>query len=473
MINENAKLTRRITELEKLEHNIIPVQEQLRIQQKEHQIIFDLAPACIWNLDHQGRILRVNKASAIDAGLPAEDMIGKFVVELLSPDKAQIIVADIQEIIDSGKPRKGVIKEYSFLSGERRWIRSDKIPYFGNQGEPNGIIVFLVDITEQKNMQYALLESEEIFNLFMEHNPIYVFFKDENIRLIRLSRNYEKMLNMPLNKILGKTMDEIFPSELAKSMIEDDRRILHERKFIEVEEELNGRYYTTIKFPILREGKPTYLAGFTVDITKQKENETALENNLARLRKLIGYIISVIGRTVELRDPYTGNHQKRVSNLARAIATEMGLSFDEIDSIRLAGSIHDLGKIGIPSEILSMPRGLTPEEFNLIKTHPRRGSEILEGIEFPWPLADIVIQHHERLDGSGYPQQMKGNEILLQSRIIAVADVVEAIASHRPYRPALGIESALAEIEEKRGVLYDANAVDACRRLFREKEFDL
>jgi len=283
LIKENAELSRKVAELEKLKNDNISIQDKLRIQQTEHQIMFDLAPACVWYLDPQGRILRANKTAAMTVGLPVNDMIGKTANEVLPPDEAHIVMSDIQDVVYSGKPRIGVIEEHTLLSGEKRWIRSDKIPYYGDTGELIGIIVFVVDITQYKKMQNALEESEEIFNLFMEHNPIYVFFKDENIRPVRLSRNYEKMLNMPLDQIIGKTMDELFPSDLSKSMIEDDRRVLNGKKLVEIEEELNGRYYTTSKFPIRREGKPTLLAGFTIDITKQRETEEALRVSQGQL----------------------------------------------------------------------------------------------------------------------------------------------------------------------------------------------
>jgi len=176
---------------------------------------------------------------------------------------------------------------------------------------------------------------------------------------------------------------------------------------------------------------------------------------------------------VESRDPYTAGHQIRAANLARAIATEMGLPKEKIDGIRMAGSIHDIGKLSIPSEILTKPTKLTNLEFSLIKEHSQKGFEMLKDVESPWPLAQIVYQHHERMDGSGYPRQLKGEEIIIEARILAVADVVEAMASHRPYRSALGLPSALAEIEKNRGTLYDADAVDACLKLFREKDFQL
>ena len=159
----------------------------------------------------------------------------------------------------------------------------------------------------------------------------------------------------------------------------------------------------------------------------------------------------------------------RVADLARAIATEMGLSQDTIEAIRMAGPIHDIGKLSIPAEILSKPKKLTEIEFSLIKEHARTGYEMLKDVESPWPLAQIVYQHHERMDGSGYPRNLKGDEILMEARIMAVADVVEAMASHRPYRPGLGIDAGLEEIEKNRGTHYDNAVVDACLRLFREK----
>jgi putative nucleotidyltransferase with HDIG domain len=176
---------------------------------------------------------------------------------------------------------------------------------------------------------------------------------------------------------------------------------------------------------------------------------------------------------VEMRDPYTAGHQIRVAELARAIATEIGLPKDKIDGIRMAGSIHDIGKLSIPAEILSKPTKLTNIEFSLIKEHSRIGYEMLKNVESPWPLAQIVYQHHERMDGSGYPQGLKGDEILMEARIMAVADVVESMASHRPYRPALGIEAALEEIEKNKGILYDDATVNACLRLFRGKNYQL
>jgi HD-GYP domain-containing protein (c-di-GMP phosphodiesterase class II) len=190
-----------------------------------------------------------------------------------------------------------------------------------------------------------------------------------------------------------------------------------------------------------------------------------------RLTKSMGDTILALGAVVEMRDPYTAGHQRRVAELSVAIAREIGLTDNDVMGIEFAADIHDLGKIQVPAEILAKPSKLTNIEFSLIKTHPQAGYDILKNIDFPWPIAQMVYQHHERLDGSGYPQQLKDAAILIGARILAVADTVEAMASHRPYRPGLGIDAALAEITKNRGKVYDATVVDACVRLFDEKRF--
>lgn len=208
------------------------------------------------------------------------------------------------------------------------------------------------------------------------------------------------------------------------------------------------------------------------DISKRLEAELVKHESLEQLRAVLNGAIQTIAFTVEKRDPYTAGHQKRVSDLARAIAIEMALKAETINAIRFAGLVHDIGKIAIPAEILSKPGHLSSLEFNLIKKHPLEGYEILKPIEFPWPIAQIVLQHHERLDGSGYPEGLKGNQILIEAKIIAIADVVEAMISHRPYRPALGIASALEEITAGSGIKYDSTAAAVCVDLFTKKRFE-
>ena len=202
-----------------------------------------------------------------------------------------------------------------------------------------------------------------------------------------------------------------------------------------------------------------------------EERTKELQQSYQKLQKTMESTINIIDKIAEVRDPYTAGHQLKVSKLATAIAQEMKLPQDKIEGTRIASLIHDIGKISTPAEILSKPTKLNEIEYSLIKDHSQIGYDILKSIDFPWPIAQIVLQHHERLNGSGYPQGLKGEDILLEARIMGVADVVEAMSSHRPYRPALGIDKALEEISQNRGILYDPEVVDVCFKLFKEKSF--
>ncbi|MFQ6066196.1 MAG: HD domain-containing phosphohydrolase [bacterium] len=207
------------------------------------------------------------------------------------------------------------------------------------------------------------------------------------------------------------------------------------------------------------------------ELVVRKQMEAALQQSFEKLQRTMEDTIQCMARIVEMKDLYTAGHQRRVTQLALAIAKEMNLSKEQIDGIRMAGIIHDIGKISIPAEILSKPCQLNEIEFGMIKTHTKTGYEIVSEIEFPWPVAQILLQHHERMDGSGYPQGLSAKNILLEARILAVADVVEAMTSHRPYRPARGIDKALDEISQNKGILYDPDVVNACLKLFTEKGF--
>jgi putative nucleotidyltransferase with HDIG domain len=221
------------------------------------------------------------------------------------------------------------------------------------------------------------------------------------------------------------------------------------------------------------EGVLNAVADILAGIIERKRTEEELQDSFEKLRKGLRGTIQALSMTVERRDPYTAGHQQRVANLARAIATEMGLPHEQIDAIRMTAAIHDIGKIAVPIEILSKPGRINDIEFSLIKTHAQMGYEILKDIDFPWPIAQIVLQHHERVNGTGYPSGLSGEDILIEARILAVADVIEAMATHRPYRAAYSIDKALEEISANKGTLFDPEVVAACLRLFAEKGFKL
>jgi len=208
------------------------------------------------------------------------------------------------------------------------------------------------------------------------------------------------------------------------------------------------------------------------EVDHRRNVQRELQQSLDHLKKIIGGSVMAIAMTVEKRDPYTYGHQQRVAELARAIGVEIGLSPDQVEGLAIASAIHDIGKISLPAEILTKPSHLSSLEMSLIQAHSQAGYDILKSVEFPWPVAQIVLQHHERLNGTGYPQGLSGEGILKEARIVGVADVVETMSSHRPYRPSMGLDKALEEISAKKGILYDPEAVDACLALIEGKHFE-
>ena len=278
--------------------------------------------------------------------------------------------------------------------------------------------------------------------------------------------------------MLGRALDELVTNNEKRfnEAVSITERVKN-GEFLQMDTVRNRKDGTEIPVSILgvpfEVGEEYAIYGIYRDISDSKTAEEKLKRSYQQLEKAMEGTVNTIAKLVETRDPYTAGHQVRVAELASAIAEELGLPSDRKDAIKFAAMIHDIGKISIPTEILSKPGRLSELEFRLIKHHPLSAYEILENINFPWPVADIVHQHHERMDGSGYPGRLKGEEILLEARILAVADVVEAMCSHRPYRGSLGIEKALEEIENRAGISYDEKVVSVCLNLFREKGFVL
>lgn len=204
---------------------------------------------------------------------------------------------------------------------------------------------------------------------------------------------------------------------------------------------------------------------------KYNQVDKKLKQTHIKLQKIIEGTANIITKVVEIRDPYSTGHQQRVSKLATVIAQEMKLPQDKIEGIKIASLVHDIGKVNLPTEIISKPSKLVEVEFNLIKNHPKVGYDILKKVDFPWPIAEIVLQHQEKIDGSGYPRGLKGDEICIEAKILGVANVVEAMSSYKSYRPALSIDEALAEIAENKNILFDPEVVDTCIKLFKEKGF--
>lgn len=424
-----------------------------------------------------GRIMTCNPAYCELTGYSEEELHTLTWSEDLTPPEWRKITAKVaEEIHRTGQPQR-FEKEYIRKDGSRVPIEVFAHPIFDSKGNLQHYYSFFTDITKRKQVQQELEEAKRHFETLFNFMVDPVAIVDGKGKLLEVTDRVQEITGFKKEELVGKSFMKvkILTAKSKAIAIKNLAKRMMGMKIAPYEVEVLTKDGKKMPYEINAEkinyrGKPADMVVFR-DITERKKNREELQGTLKRLRGALGATIQAMALTVETRDAYTAGHQRRVTNLARVIAKEMKLSKDQIDGIRTAGTIHDLGKIGVPAEILNKPVRLTDIEFNLIKIHSLVGYNILKQIEFPWPVAEIVLQHHERLNGSGYPRGLSDGNILLEARILGVADVVEAMASHRPYRPALGIDKALEEISQHRGVLYDPQVVNTCLKVFRKKRF--
>ncbi|MCX5856122.1 MAG: PAS domain S-box protein, partial [Deltaproteobacteria bacterium] len=375
-------------------------------------------------------------------------------------------------------------EEIEFADG--RYLDRYSSPLLSIEGQYLGRIWFFRDITDRKRAEEWLLRERSMVDRIMKTSPAGITVVDRKGQIVFANKRAEDIFCLTKNEItqLGYSASEWhstdfdgnpFPEEQFPftKVMNTGNPVYGVRHAIE----LSGRQRVFLSIngaPIFDEQGHVSEVVMTIDdITKYRQAEEKIQQSIKKLEKSMGDTIKAMSIIVETRDPYTAGHQAKVARLAAAIAEKLNLSEEIIRGIQMAGVIHDIGKMYIPAEILSKPGKLSIIEMQLIRTHAQAGYDIMKDVEFPWPVARIILEHHERMDGSGYPNGRSSNDILLEARIIAIADVVDAMASHRPYRPSLGTDMALREIEKSKGVLYDSDVVDACLMLFREEGFQL
>ncbi len=426
---------------------------------------------------YQDSLEYVNEAFKNLTGVRLEDIKNTALTKLgflnqINPEDRKLLLQR-NNLRKSGCPvpsefeLRGVLKDGSV---RHYAIHTSSLPH-----DEDYIIGFVRDIT-------GIRRTENNYKEIQERCDTIVMNANEGIAIIQ--EGLIQFVNPNLIRTLGystaELIDKPFHSIVATDQIEQIVGLyrqdgLGEKKAASFEAVLKTKRQKRVIVEInisetVFKEKPAHFA-IIHDITKHKELQQKLLDTLEKLRLTMAATTQAISMIVEQKDPYTAGHQRRVADLARAISTEMGLPMEQIDAIRIAGILHDLGKISIPSDILTKPTQLNEAEFSIIKAHPQAAYDILKTIDTPWPIAQIVYQHHERINGSGYPRGLTENGILLEAKILAVADVVEAMISHRPYRAARTIEEALAEISKNKGILYDSKVVDACIRLFKKKGF--
>jgi len=442
----------------------------------------------IWILDKEWRFTFVNEPGARFVDLSPNQLIGRKLTDVLPGIEKTKFHAICEQV-----RRKQISEPLSVLftlpNGSKilykihacppipqgiLCIGSDIEKYWQSIEKLKDRLGFVAKMMEKRRSVY--LKSEQRFKAIVENAPMDILVIQDNKFVFT---------NFTVSPITGYSKEEISRMNFWE-IVHPEYRELVKRNY---QARLRGEYIPLYECKLIaKDGSEKWVtvAGSRIewkerpadivmlsDITQLKQTERKLREAYGRLNQSLKDIVKALSKLIERRDPYTAGHQERVAKLACAIAEELGLSEEQIIGIRLAGLLHDMGKISIPAEILTKPQQLNKIELDLVKTHPQVAYEILKEIEFSWPVAEIVYQHHERWDGSGYLRGLKGDEILLEARILAVADVVEAMSSHRPYRPARAIEEALKEILRNRGKLYDPDVVDACIRLFREKKFTL
>ncbi|MCL4440941.1 MAG: PAS domain-containing protein [Firmicutes bacterium] len=467
-----SKVLERTAELEKL-HRLMEkkYQEELEFTQVKLISVINSLRIGVSTLNKDMQVLTTNEQMV--RWFPALDPAKKSIChEVFFSDLRDGICPDcpVQRAFSDGETHE-TIKQQRYHGQVKHW-RLMSSPNKNNRGEVVAVTLFTEDVTERVKAEHSLRElNDNLANIvkrrtqqingILESISDPLFLLDTNGEFVFLNSGAERLLKKNQQELLGKSIWDEFPETLDPKLHSVFCQALVENVSLEYEADHSNRWLHVKVYPC-GPGIVIYL----MDLTQRKQMELDLQQSYANLTNTFTEIVNSLATITEKRDPYSAGHMKRVAELCSAIAGELGVSEKVAKSVFIAGALHDIGKIYVPTDILNKPGRLTDLEMGIIKTHPQIAYEVLEKIPFEHPVAETVLQHHERLNGSGYPNGLIGDNLLLEARILAVADVVEAMASHRPYRPAIGLDKALAEIESNKGVLYDPEVVDACLRLF-------
>lgn len=484
-LNENLeqKIKERSIDLEKANKELErEIEDRIRAEKRMiksrdfYLTLFENFPALIWRSGTNGKCNYFNKTWLQFTGKNLEEEIGDGWTQGLHPEDSDYC---LKTYLSAFQKRVPFRMEYRLrrYDGQYRWILDRGRPFYDIDNQFAGYIGSCYDVTENYEAQEALIDSEERYRSLIRQSSEGVIVFEPSTRIIQEANTQIcDMLGYEENEIVGQKLEKITTMNLSflksdfEKMIRKGEKIFGLRQY----RHKNGsRIEAEVSASLIRFGKDKVVLANIRNVTERRKAEEALKESIANLKMTLNETVNALVAVAEKRDPYTAGHQHRVAVLACAIAEEMGLPQKQIEGILVASKLHDIGKIYVPNEILNKPGRLTDMEMGIIKSHPNIGYEILEKIPFECPVAKVVFQHHEKLDGSGYPLGLLGDEILIEAKILCVADVVEAMASHRPYRPALGVYKAIEEIIKNRGVLYEVEVVDACLKVIHSIGFEL
>ncbi|MGQ0511232.1 MAG: HD domain-containing phosphohydrolase [Betaproteobacteria bacterium] len=394
---------------------------------------------------------------------------------LVHPGDLDRVMGEVRRHTDEGQVEFEQSYRLITASGEERWVEDRTTVERDAQGRVLRYQGAIADVTQRRAVERELKESELRYRALVEQSLAGIYMIDDG-RVIYMNRRAAEIFGYAASEVIGMPIAE-FVLERDRPLVMENLRRRMDGEIASIQYEFQGvrkdgkQVLVGVHGTVAQVQGRRVILGVLQDITEKRLTEETIRDYVARLESAVLGTAAAVSQMVELRDPYTAGHERRVGELSAAIAAEMGSSEDMQRGLRVAGAVHDVGKIMVPAEILAKPGRLTAVEFELVKQHAQQGYEVLKDVAFPWPVAEVARQHHERLDGSGYPRGLKGGDILPEARILAVADVVESMSSHRPYRPGLGLARALQEVESNSGRLYDPKAVAACLRLFRDKGY--
>ncbi|MGA2368453.1 MAG: PAS domain-containing protein [Dehalococcoidia bacterium] len=465
------------------------LQEKLRASEEAKQLadlkyraMLDEMNESYFELDPSGNFTFFNDSLCRYLGYAREELQGMNYKTYTPKEEWHDVVQTSVDAFTTGKPTVSRLLTNIRKDGQRIYVEHSIFPLKNEEGQIIGLRGLGRDVTERVVAENQIVRSKNLLQSVLDADPDWIYVMDDQHRFLLVNRAFSTALGFEPQNMIGKIDTEFFPKELClgnpakgiKGFHAEDDDVLRGREVRRSGDVLkwkNGtsHIYDTLKVPLRDHSGAIYsVLVYGHDVTEQRRYEKELKGSYDNLQKAFVGAVDALAATSEKRDPYTAGHQRRVSQLAVAIAIKMRLPIMQVEGVKVAALIHDIGKIGVPSDILSKPGRLSNVEYSIVRTHSEVAFDILQSIDFPWPIATIVLQHHERMNGTGYPHGIPGERITIEARIIAVADVVEAMASHRPYRPSAGIEAALKEITDNKGVLYDISAVEACLELFQE-----